>query len=304
MTHQRGDFRRRPVQFHQEQRAAIRIIRVHRRLRRLNRQIVHHLDRRRQHARTNHVAYCRARFIRGRKRGQQRAHAFRPLHDAQNYFRGNPQRSFRSDKNSHQIVSRRIQSFSAQMHQRAVREHHFQSQDMRGGESIFQAVRASRIFRHVSADAANRLRGRIRRIKIFLRRDAAGHIQINHAGFHRHARVRKIHLQNLVHARQANHDSVFHRQRAPAQSRPGAARDKWKFFAVTHADNFLHLFGGIWQQHRARQHAKICQPVALIGVEFFARSDQAARSDNFAQLLENPAFHGARPRREACPISA
>src|SRR4029077_17139409 len=109
------------------------------------------------------------------------------------------------------------------------------------------------------------------------------------------------------------------------------------FFAVADANNFLDLAGGIGEQDRAREDTKISQAVALISVQLFARSNQSARADDFAQLVENLAFKNARarilrfrsarfgialvhsagvhgclsetaglllPRREACPISA
>ena len=56
LAHQRLDFARRPVQLHQQQPVAHRIVRMHRGLGRLDRQRVHDLQRRRQHAGRNDVA--------------------------------------------------------------------------------------------------------------------------------------------------------------------------------------------------------------------------------------------------------
>ena len=84
---------------------------------------------------------------------------------------------------------------------------------MRGGKSVFQAVRAAGIFRHVATDAANRLRRRIGRVEILLWLDAAGHIEIDDSGLDHHAGVGNVNFQNAIHARKAENDAVFHRKR-------------------------------------------------------------------------------------------
>src|SRR6266404_376909 len=127
---------------------------------------------------------------------------------------------------------------------------------MRGGKSIFQAMRATRIFRHVPTNAANRLRRRIGRIKIFLRRDAIGDIKIYYAGLHSYAGIRKIHFKDFVHAGQADYDAVFYGEGAAAEPGAGAAGYEGNFFAVADANNFLDLLGGIGEQYRAREHAE------------------------------------------------
>src|SRR5882757_3173323 len=167
---------------------------------------------------------------------------------------------------------------------------------MRGSKSIFQTVRATRIFRHVPTNAANRLRRRIGRIKISLRRDAIGDIEIYYTGLHSYAGIRKIHFQDFVHAGEADYDSVFYGESAAAEPGAGAAGYEGNFFAVADADNFLDLLGGIREQDRAWEHAKIGQAIALIGVQLFAGSDQSARADDFAQFVENPAINNARGR--------
>jgi len=65
---------------------------------------------------------------------------------------------------------------------------------------------------------------------------------------------------------------------------------------VADANNFLHLLRGIREQDRAREHAEIGQAVALIGVQLFARSDQAARANDFTQLVEILRSTNARGR--------
>jgi len=56
-----------------------------------------------------------------------------------------------------------------------------------------------------------------RRIKISVRRDAIGDIEIYYAGLHHYAGVGEIHFQDFVHAGQADYDS-FSTGRAPPLS--------------------------------------------------------------------------------------
>ena len=52
---------------------------MHRRLSRLNGEVVHHLDGRRQHARRDNIAHRGARLIGGVKRREERLHALKPV---------------------------------------------------------------------------------------------------------------------------------------------------------------------------------------------------------------------------------
>jgi len=53
----------------------------------------------------------------------------------------------------------------------------------------------------------------------------------------------------------------------------------------------LHLFSGIGQQNRVWHHAKIGEPIAFIGMEFFWGGDQTAVTNNRAQLSNNAGVH-------------
>ena len=90
---------------------------------------------------------------------------------------------------------------------------------MRGGKSVFQAVRAARVFRHVSANAADTLRRGIGRVEKAMGRNPSGHFQVDHARLYRHPCVRQVHFEDTVHTCQADHYSVLDWQGASAQSR-------------------------------------------------------------------------------------
>jgi len=87
---------------------------------------------------------------------------------------------------------------------------------VRGGKAVFQAVCAARVFGDVAANAADGLRGRIGGVEIALRLDAGGHVEIDDAGLDDDSGVGKIDFEDAVHAREADDDAVFDRERATA----------------------------------------------------------------------------------------
>ena len=87
------------------------------------------------------------------------------------------------------------------------------------------------------------------------------------------ARVGKIDFEDAVHAREADDDAVFDRERAAAEAGACAASDEGKFFAMADAENGLDLGGGVGKKDGARHGAKISEGVAFVGVEFVGGSD-------------------------------
>src|ERR1700722_12200826 len=158
---------------------------------------------------------------------------------------------------------------------------------MSRGESVFQAMGAAGILRDVATDAADRLRRGVGCVEIFLRRYAAGDIEIDDSGFGDYTRVGQVNFEDAVHARQADDDAVFDRERAAAQAGSRAARDKRDAFTMADAEDRLDLLRGFGEQHTKWHDAKIRQRIAFIGVEFFGGGNQAARTDNSAQFLND-----------------
>jgi len=103
-------------------------------------------------------------------------------------------------KNARQIVSRTVHGPAAKMHNRSIGKNYLERQHVGGGESVFQTMRAARVLRDISADAAHRLRRRIGSVEITMRSNALRHVSIDHAGFRDHARIRQIYFEDAVHA--------------------------------------------------------------------------------------------------------
>jgi hypothetical protein len=78
----------------------------------------------------------------------------------------------------------------------------------------------------------------------------------------------------------------------------------------------LDLPCGFREQHAEWHDAKICQGIAFIGMKFFGGGNQASRTDNGAQFLNDASVHADlsglvccsstyhRGEREACPIGS
>ena len=121
LSHQRFDFRRRPVELHQQQPTAVGIIGVHSRFSGLDGEVVHHFNRSRQHARGDDPAHRGPGVARGSKRREQSMDAFGPLDDAEDYLGRNAQRAFGAHEHARQVVAWRVERSAAQVRQRAVR---------------------------------------------------------------------------------------------------------------------------------------------------------------------------------------
>ena len=220
-------------------------------------EVVHHFNRCGQHSRRNDIAHRRARFVCGGESGQQRLNALGPLHDAQNDFGGNAQSALGAHENSGEVITGGIERFPAEMHERTIGKNHFQAHHMRCRKAVLQAMRPAGIFGDVSTDAADRLRGRIGSVEIFLLRDAPGDVQIDDPGFDNHASIREINFKDTIHPRQADDDTVFNGERPAAQACARSARNERDSFTVANSNDCLNLFRGIWQQDRAWHDTEI-----------------------------------------------
>jgi len=295
--HQELDLCNRAIQLNEQEAAAIRIIGLNRGFGGLNCELVHHFHRRRQHSGRNDVADRRAGFIRARESSEKRADALWTFDDSQDYFGGDSERTLRADEYAREIISRSIERLVSEVQQRAVRHHHFEAENVRSSKAVLQTVRAAGIFRDVPADAADRLGGRVRRVKISLRFNAGRHVEVDDARFHHNAGIRQVHFKDAIHARQADHDTVADGKGAATEASSRAARNERNPFSVTEANDGLDLFGIQRQQNGERHDAKVCQSVALVGVQPLAARDESTLINDGTEFVEKLSVHGRQERR-------
>jgi hypothetical protein len=123
----------------------------------LNGKCVHDLERRRQHAGRDYVADGLPGSMRRSEGSQECLHHFRPLDNAQSDFGGDAQSAFRANEDACQVIARCIKRTGTELHQFAAGQYYFQRQDMRDGETVFQAVRSAGVLGDITADGADRL---------------------------------------------------------------------------------------------------------------------------------------------------
>src|SRR5580704_8127309 len=184
------------------------------------------------------------------------------------------------------------------MHKRAIRQDNFKPENMRRGETVFEAVCSAGIFGDVAADAAHGLRRRVGCVEIFLWQNAAGDIEIYYAWFDDDACIRYIDFENAIHPRQADDDSVFDGKRAAAEPGSRTARNEWNFIGVAEFQKRLDLSRVFRKQNAKRHHAKIRESVAFVGAQFFGGCDQSAWADDFAESSCEVRIHSVHEKSE------
>ena len=296
VLHEEFDFGDRAIEFDKEQAAAIGIVSVDGGFRGLDGQVVHHFDGGGEHAGGDDVTDGGAGFSGAGKRGEERAHAFGAFDDAKNNFCGDAECAFGANEDAGEIVAGGVERFCAEVDEGAIGENDFEAEYMRGGETVFEAVGAAGIFRHVAADAADGLGRRIGGVEKIVGLDARGDIEIDDAGFHGDAGVGDVDFEDAIHARETDDDAVIDGERAAAESGAGTSGDEGNAFAMAEAEDGLHLLGSGGQEDGGWEDAEVGEGVAFVGMEFFGGGDEGVRAEEGAELLEEVCLHGGWPR--------
>jgi len=164
---------------------------------------------------------------------------------------------------------------------------------MRRGEAVLQTMRATCIFRDVTADAANGLRRRVGCVEISVGVDAPSDVKIDHTRFDDDTRVGNVNFEDAIHAGEAENNAIFDGERTAAQASAGTPRDERNFFPMADSHDGLYLLGGSGEQDCARQDAEIGQPVAFVSVKLLDRGDEAAVANDGVKLMKDSGVHGA-----------
>ncbi len=199
------------VELDDQHRAATRrVVRPERRLGRLDRDRVHHLDRRRGDPRADDPRHRLARLVGLDEAGEQRANRRRGTQDPQRQLGRDPERALGADEHAEQIgplVPDR------QLDQLTVGQHDLRRQDVVDREAVLQAVRAARVLRDVAADRADLLRGRVGRVVEAVIGDGARDVEIGDTRLDHDMAAVGVDLEHPVHPRQRDHDPLRDRQR-------------------------------------------------------------------------------------------
>ena len=158
-----------------------RIAGMHELLDRVDRRPVHHLHAAGDDARADDLAHAFAGILGRGKADQHGARAFRLLQDAHRDLGDDAQQALRAGDDAEQIVAAGIEMLAADADDLAGHQHQLAAEQVVGGHAVFEAVHAAGILRHVAADGAGDLRGRIGRVVEAGLLDRLGHRQVGHA---------------------------------------------------------------------------------------------------------------------------
>ena len=219
--------------------------------------------------RSNYIGHRIAAFDHIVKGRHDHARQLRLGYELDRDFRGHTQHAFGTDKSCQQIEARCIQTGVTQLNDVTFDGDHAYAQYVMHRETVFQAMHASGVLRHIAADGTGDLRRRIGGVVQTMRCRCFGDRQIAYARLHhRRSRVR-VKFENAIEARGGQHHPISDRRCATGQTGTRATRHDLHIKTVTdlqHGDDLRLVFG---QGNDHRQLTIRRQAIALIGPRVF-----------------------------------
>src|SRR5439155_23392036 len=90
--------------------------------------------------------------------------------------------ALRAHEQADQVRSPRLAGRAADVDERAVREQHFEREDVIGRDAVLEAVRSAGVLGHVPANRARALAGRIGGVLQAVRPGGGAELRVHHAG--------------------------------------------------------------------------------------------------------------------------
>ncbi len=253
----------------------------------MDRRPVHELDRHGDDAGGDDATDARGRLLGRVEAEQHRAGAFRRLQQPHRGLGDDAELALGADDQREEIIARRIEIIAADIENLAIHHHDADGEHVVHRHPVFQAMRAAGIGGDVAADGAGDLARRVRRIEEAFGCGGLGDADIGEAGLDAGNAVGRVDRQNLVHAREAEHDRVLERQRAAAKRGAGPARHDLDVVLVAEAQDLADLLGGGRQHDRERQAAIGGERVGLEGAAPFLVGDHARVGSELFELLND-----------------
>ncbi len=161
------DLDRGAVELDDEHRAgAVGVVAVHRRLGGLDRERVHHLDRRGHDAGRDDRRRGGTGVVGALEPDEEGAHLLGQPDQPDGHRGDDAERPLRADDGAEQVVAGAVGRGAAQRHRVAVGGDEVGADDVVGGEAVLQAVRAAGVLRDVAADRADLLARRVGRVVV------------------------------------------------------------------------------------------------------------------------------------------
>ena len=165
----------------------------------------------------------------------------------------NAQRAFRAGEESVQVVAGDIlDGFAAGLQDAPIRQDHGQAEHIVAGHAVFQAARTAGVAGDIPADGRMADAGRVGRVEKSHLFDLGLQVGGDDPRFGADGGVGRVDLEDVVHARQAEHDSARHRDGTGGQAGAHAARhDRYARLRCQH-DHLADLLRSGGQHHHIR----------------------------------------------------
>jgi len=224
-------------------------------------------------------------FVR-RKTDQHRRRRLRLAQNAHGDLGNHAQQALGAGHQAHQVIAMRIQMLAAETQYLAVHQHHFEAEDVVGGEAVFQAVHAARVLGHVAADGAGDLARRIGGVVEAGPLHRLGDAKVGDPRLSADGAVLVVDLQDAVELAEPEHDAVGERQGAARERGPGPARHHLDAAPVAQTEDRRDLGRGLRQHDQERPLPVGGQAVGFVSPKLVLGDDDAVRLNDGMQVLD------------------
>src|SRR4051812_22187198 len=169
---------------------------------------VHELERRGYNSRRDDRRSDMRSLIYGCEVGEKCPYRLRLWRKADSDIEGEPKTSLGPDESSAQVVAISLTNRVPQLHDFTARQNHGEGKDVIERHAVLEAVRSAGVLRHVAADGAGGLAGRIRRIQQSVWRDIAVETEIDDPRLDGGAAILDIERDDFLQAMQAKDDDI------------------------------------------------------------------------------------------------
>ena len=182
-----------------------------------------------------------------------------------------------------QVVACAVERGAADIEHLAIDGNGAQAQYVVHGQTVFQAMHATGIFRHIAADGAGNLRRRIGRVIQAMWCSCFGNRQIAHAGLHARGTCQRVYGEDAVEFRQPEQYRIRAGQRAARQAGARAARNHRHARGMAQLEDGDDFRLGLRQHDHAGRTPVRRQAVGFVRGHVFMRVQHGVRADDLLQ---------------------
>jgi hypothetical protein len=223
----------------------------------------------------------------GRRSRQQRPRRLRLRQDAHGHLDDHAQQPFGACHQGQQIEAGASRCLPPRRMTSPSIVTIFDPEQIIGGQPVLQAVHAAGVLRHVAADGAGDLAGRIGCVIEAVALHRLGDGEVGDARLHPRAAVVDVDFEDLVEFAEAEQDPVRQGQRPARQRGACAARHHFQLVALAVAHHLRQLLYRLREHDDQRQRAIGSQSVGFVGAQLVLVGDHPFARDDPAQIVRD-----------------